>query len=108
METNVRRRHGWLVVVYAHTETVCMDVAGQVREGFGGNRLVVVRGVSVGSPWDGARNPWRKRKVGDKGHTVSQIARVRSALHTSQNAHKAGARVGARVDTGCGKPPFCS
>ena len=91
-----------------HTETVCMDVAGQVREGFGGNRLVVVRGVPVGSPWDGARNPWRKRKVGDKGHTVSQIARVRSALHTSQNAHKAGARVGARVDTGCGKPPFCS
>ena len=46
-----------------------MDVAGQVREGFGGDRFVVgsrcVRGVAVGR----RSKPVEKRKVGDRGHT---------------------------------------
>ena len=107
METNVRRRHGWLVVVYTRKQCVWTWRARFAR-GLG----------ETGWSWF-AVCPWGRRGTaletrGEKGRWGTRAIRCRKSrvfgpLSTHlKTRHKAGGRVGARVDTGCGKPPFCS
>ena len=74
-----------------HTETVCMDVAGQVREGFGGDRFVVgsrcVRGVAVGR----RSKPVEKKEGGGQGpHGIANRACSVRSPHISKRAQGGG------------------